>query len=173
MNNFSKSITAIAFALASSSAFAGTLGDDSSDTSTVTLEVTDKVQITSISDIPLGAYNGTDATLSGGTSYCVFRNGGDDYRLKLTTDEGAFQVASATTSQTIPFTAKVDASNDASTGDDISYDTYSSNMAGADTVDCDGSDNGALHVSFTQADLLAVSSANDYQAVITVFVEPI
>ena len=69
MNNFSKILTTAALTLAAGHAGAGTLGDDSSDTSTVTLEVTDKVQISNISDIPLGAYNGTDATLAGGTSY--------------------------------------------------------------------------------------------------------
>lgn len=173
MNNFSKTMTGIALAVAASSSFAGTLGDDSSDTSLVTLEVTDKVQITSISDIPMGQYNGTDTTWSDGTSYCVFRNGGDQYRLKLTTDEGAFQVASAITGDTIPFTAKVDADADAADGNAIAYDDWSANMSGAAATDCSGSDNGAIEVTFTQADLLAASSSNDYQATITVFVEPI
>lgn len=174
MNNFKKIVTGIALALASSATLAGTLGDDSSDTTTVTLEVTDKVQITSISDIPLGAYNGTDANLDGGTSYCVFRNGADDYRLKLTTDQaGGFEVKSPTTLDTIDFTVKVDADAVASDGADILYNVYSGNMKGSEKTDCDGVDNGSLYVNFLQDDLLAVSSESDYQAVITVFVEPI
>lgn len=174
MNNFSKTVTAIAFSLAATSAFAGDLGDTSTDDTKITLEVTDKVQITNISDIPLGAYNGTDATLSGGTSYCVFRNGGDSYRLKLTTDQaGGFEVKSATTGDTIPFTAKVDIDQNAVDGDDILHDAYSANMAGSEKVDCDGTNNGSLSVSFTQADLLAVTSEDDYEAVVTVLVEPI
>ncbi|MBO6557443.1 MAG: hypothetical protein JJ934_04055 [Pseudomonadales bacterium] len=173
MNNFSKTVTGIALALATSTSLAGTLGDDSSDTSLVTLEVTDKVQISNISNIPMGEYNGTDATWSDGTSYCVFRNGGDQYRLKLTTDEGAFQVASATTGDTIPFTAQVDSDADASDGAAIAYDAWSANMNGASATDCSGADNGSIEVTFTQANLLAVSSGSDYKATITVFVEPI
>lgn len=173
MNNFSKTVTGIAFTLAASTSIAGTLGDNSSDTSLVTLEVTDKVQISSIENILMGEYNGTDTTWSDGTSYCVFRNGGDQYRLKLTTDEGAFQVASAITGDTIPFTAKVDADNDASDGAAIAYDDWSANMSGAGATDCGGADNGSIEVTFTQADLLAVSSGSDYQATITVYVEPI
>ena len=174
MNNFSKSVTGIALALAATSSLAGSLGDDSSDTTKVTLEVTDKVQISNISDIPLGAYNGTDATLAGGTSYCVIRNGGDDYRLKLTTDQaGGFEVKSPTTGDTIDFTAKVDTDADASDGTDITHDSFSGNMAGSDKTDCDGTNNGSLHVTFQQADLLAASSEDDYQAIVTVFVEPI
>ncbi len=173
MNKFSKVLTTVAFSLAASQAAAGTLGDTSSDTSTVSLEVTDKVQISNISDIPLGAYNGTDATMTGGTSYCVFRNGGDDYQVTLTTDQGAFNVASATTLDTIAFSAKVDADNDASDGAAIAYNTASAAMSGAATTNCGGANNGAIHVTFLQADLLSASSANDYQAVVTVLVEPI
>ena len=174
MNNVTKTITGIAFAMIANGAMAGSLGDDSSDTSTVTLEVTDKVQVSSISDISLGAYNGTDANMNGGTSYCVFRNGGDNYRLKLTTDQaGGFEVKSATTSDTIDFTAKIDTDTDASDGTAILHGAWSANMAGSNQTNCGGSDNCALYVEFAQADLLAVSSGNDYQAVITVFVEPI
>jgi hypothetical protein len=172
-NNFSKTVTALTLAIAASSSFAGTLGDTSTETSTVTLEVTDKVQISNTSDIALGAYNGTDANLSGGTSYCVFRNGADQYRLKLNTDQAdGFEVKSATTGDTIGFTAKID-DNNAANGTDILHDPYSENMAGSAVTNCGGANNGARYVNFTQTDFLAVSSESDYQAVITVLVEPI
>jgi len=144
MNRFNKTLTIVAFSLAAGQAAAGTLGDTSSDTTTVSLEVTDKVQVSNISDITLGAYNGTDATLAGGTSYCVFRNGGDDYRLKLTTDQGTFDVASPTTLDTISFSARVDSDNDASDGTAIAYDTYSATMSGSDATDCDSTNTGVF-----------------------------
>lgn len=173
MNKMNKIAAALTLTFAASSTFAGSLGDTSSDTSTVSLEVTDKVQVSNISDIPLGAYNGTDATLTGNASYCVFRNGGDNYRLKLTTDQGGFEVTSPTTTDTIAFSAKIDDDGDASDGTAINYDTFSANMSGSDATDCNSTNNGSVHVTFLQADLLAASSANDYQAVVTVYVEPI
>jgi hypothetical protein len=173
MNNFSKTVTALTLAIAASSSFAGTLGDTSTETSTVTLEVTDKVQISNISDIAPGACNGTDANLNGGTSHGVFRNGADDYRLKLNTDQaGGFEVKSATTGDTIDFTAKIDDDNNAADVTDILHDAHSGNMAGSALTICGGANNGALYVNFTQTDLLAVSSESDHQAVTTVLVEP-
>jgi hypothetical protein len=153
-------------------ASAGTLGATSTDTSIVTLEVVDLVQITNINDIALGAYSGT-GTLSGATEYCVFRNGGDDYTVKLTTDTGSFKVNSPTTGDDIVFTAKIDADADASDGEAVVYNVASSAMAGSDQTNCGGADNGAIEVSFAQSDLLSASSGNDYRATMTVLVEPI
>ncbi len=173
MNSFKKIAAGVTLgSMIAGQAMAGTLGDTSSDNSVVTLEIADKVQITNVDNISLGAYSGTGA-LTGETEYCVHRNGGDNYTVKLTTNTGAFQVTSATTSENINFAMKVDGDTDASDGEALTYNTASSGMAGSATTNCGGGDNGALEVSFAQADLLAVSSANDYTATVTILVEPI
>ena len=46
-------------------------------------------------------------------------------------------------------------------------------MPGAATTNCGVIDNGAIEVSFAQADLLAASSATDYTATMAIQVEPI
>ncbi len=167
--------TLVGFTLAATftgQAYAGSLGATSTDTSVISLEVVDRVQITGVNDIVLGSYSGV-GTLNGATGYCVHRNGGDDYTVKLTTDTGAFKVTSATTLEDIVFTAKVDSDPDASDGTPIAYNTASSAMPGSAQLDCGGTDNGAIEVSFAQADLLAASTGSDYTATMTILVEPI
>ncbi|MCB1692524.1 MAG: hypothetical protein KDI19_07130 [Pseudomonadales bacterium] len=179
MNNFSKKIvTGFAFAasFAAMNAMAatqGSLGADSTATSDITLEVADRVQITSVEDITLGAWSGS-GNLTGSTDFCVYRSGGDDYQLTLTADTGAFQVDSATASDSIAFTAKVDDDLDASDGESLAYNTATSAaLAGSSSFTCGGSDNAQLEVTFAEAALQAASTANDYQATVTLLVEPI
>ncbi len=173
MNTFNKIVTGLALStVVAGSALAGTIGDTSTDNSVVTLEIADKVQITNVDNISLGAYSGAGA-FTGETEYCVHRNGGDSYTVKLTSNTGAFHLTSATTTENINFALKVDADTDASDGQALTYNTASSGMSGSALVNCGGGDNGALEVSFTQADLLAVSSANDYTATLTVLIEPL
>jgi len=152
----------------------GTLGATSTGTSLVSLTINDRVQISSVNDIALGAYAGT-GTMSGQSTYCVHRNGGDNYKITLTTDTGAFQVDSATTLDSIPFSVALDDDTDASVGGEtMSYATASAvAMVGHLSAACGGADNAAMYVSFTEANLQSVSSANDYQATVTLLVEPI
>lgn len=178
MKTLNKVINGLAFAgvLFAGQAMAasdGTLGATSTGTSLVSLTVNDRVQISSVADIALGAYAGT-GTMSGQSTYCVHRNGGDDYTLTLTTNEAAYQVASASTGDTIAFTVLVDDDNDASAGGAaLAYNTASGNLVGHVAAACGGADNAAIQVSFTEANLQAVSSANDYQATVTMLVTPI
>ncbi len=151
----------------------GSLGTSSTGTSQVSLTVNDRVQISSVEDIALGAYGGT-GDMVGSSQYCVFRNGGGNYKVTLTSNEGVFQVASATSGDTIPFTVKVDDDLDASDGESLTYATASSvAMTGDVAASCGGTDNAEIDVTFAEADLQAVGSANDYQATITILVEPI
>jgi hypothetical protein len=173
MNKLNKIITGAALTtLLAGQAVAGTLGATSTDNSIVSLEVVDRVQITNVDNIALGAYGGT-GTLTGATQYCVFRNGADNYTVKLTTDTGAYQVSSASTLENISFSVNVDSDADASNGQPLAYNTASIGMAGSAQTNCGGLDNGAIEVNFAQADLLAVSSGNDYTATMTILVEPI
>ena len=153
-------------------AFAGSLGATSTDNSIITLEVGATVQITNVDDIALGAYGGT-GVLSGSTEYCVHKSGGDNYTVTLTTDTGSFKVSSVTTGDDINFTAKIDDDADASNGTAVTYNVATAAMTGAATTNCGGTDNGAIEVSFAQADLLAASSAADYTSTMTILVEPL
>ena len=151
----------------------GTAGSTSSGTSDISLTINDRIQITSVADIALGAYGGT-GTLTGSSAYCVFRNGGDDYTMTMSSSTGAFQVDSATTSDSIAFSAWIDDDTDASVGGLAAvYNTASANLTGSASTTCGGSDNASIYVSFAEAALQAVSSANDYQATVTLLVTPI
>ena len=165
----------IAGALVSGAAFAatdGSAGSTSTGTSVVSLTINDRVQITSVEDIALGAYGGT-GSLAGNSAFCVFRNGGDNYTLTLSASTGAFEVTSATTSDNIAFTARVDQDNDASDGTVQAYNTASAGLIGSGDTTCGGADNASLHVTFAEAAMQAVSSANDYQATVSILVSPI
>ncbi len=164
------SITAAGSALAASD---GSLGDDSTGTTDISLTIVDKVQISNMKDIAIGTYGGT-GDLTPSTSFCVYRNGGDDYKLTLSADTGAFQLDSATALSSIPFTVKVDDDLDASDGEATTYNTETSvALSGAATTNCGGSDNASMQLTFAEANLQAAPTANDYQATMTVFVEPI
>jgi len=163
-------------AMISSSVFAasdGTAGSTSTGTSIVSLTINDRIQISSVADIALGAYGGSGA-LTGQSQYCVFRNGGDNYKINLTSSTGAFQVDSATTLDSIPFTVKVDDDADASNGEALGYGLDSAvALIGSSSLNCGAADNASMYVSFTEAAMLAVSSAADYQATVTLLVSPI
>lgn len=151
----------------------GTLSTTSTGTSLVSLSVGTGVQISSVNDIALGAYSGT-GNLSGQSTYCVHKVGGTNYQITLTTDQASFQVFSATTTDTIAFSVLVDDDIDASVGGAaIAYNTASGSLVGHTAANCGGNDNAAMQVSFIEANLQAVSSANDYQATVTMLVEPI
>jgi len=150
----------------------GTAGPTSSGDSLVSLTINDRVQITSITDIALGAYGGT-GDLTGETEFCVYRNGGDDYQLTLTSDTTGFWVKSTTTTDTIDFVAKVDDSLDASSGEVMAQGAASGvALTGANSLNCGGVDNAAMYVSLLEADLQAAPTSV-YQATVTMLVEPI
>ncbi|MBD3649622.1 MAG: hypothetical protein HUJ31_19690 [Pseudomonadales bacterium] len=175
MNTLSKILTVVAAGMISAQAMAasqGTVGSSSTGTSDVSITVNDLVRITSVADISL-TYSG-GGPLVGSTQYCVFRNGGDQYKVTLTTDQGAFEVTSGTTSDTIPFTVNVDDDIIAGGGETLSYNTASSvALLGSASANCGGADNGEVEVNFAEADLQAVTSASDYNATMTILVEPI
>lgn len=173
MNNLSKILTSVAVsALFSAQAMAatdGTVGVDSTASSDVSLSVADRVQISNVKDIAFGTYGGT-GDLVENSSYCVYRNGGGDYQLTLTTIEGSFEVTDGT--NTIPYAVKVDDSADASLGTAMTYNTAAGPLVGSPAVDCGGTDNAAMEVTFSEADLQAAGTAA-YSGTVTLYVEPI
>ena len=164
-----------AAALSTSQAFAtgGTLGANSTGSTDVSLSIVDQVQISSVENIGLGAWSGS-GNLTGATDFCVYRSGGDDYKVTLTTLSGAFELGSVVTGDTIPFTAMIDDDADASDGEALTYGTASTNaLTGNNQFDCGAADNAELYIDIAESDLQAASSANDYSGTVTIFVEPI
>ncbi len=178
MNNFKKIAlsTAIATTLFAGQAFAadqGTLGSTSTGKSVVSLSINDQVQITGVDDISLGAFDGNN-DLTGSTEFCVYRSGGDDYQMTISAEgKTTLEVASATTGDSIGFTARVDGDADASNGALIAHNGTSSAFTGSNAVDCNSSDNAALEVNFAATDLRTATSATDYTATVVILVEPI
>ena len=178
MNNLKKIAlsTAIASSLFAGQAFAasqGTIGATSTGESVVSLTINDQVQISGVDDIALGAFDGTN-DLTGSTAFCVYRSGAGSYEMTLTAEgKSTFEVASATTLDTIPFTAKVDGDSDASDGTTIAHTGTSSTYTGSDAVDCGSADNAALEVNFAAAALRTAGAATDYTATMVILVEPI
>ncbi|MDZ7685208.1 MAG: hypothetical protein U5O39_09610 [Gammaproteobacteria bacterium] len=175
LTNIAKGIALAASLTAAGSAMAasdGSLGADSTGTSDISLEIVDRVQISNMKDITIPAYSGT-GDLSPDTTFCVYRNGGDDYKVTLTTDTTGFQLESGGTGDAVPFTAKVDDDLDATDGEAVTDANPSSALSGSVSVTCGGSDNASIALNMTEADLQAASSGNDYQSTMTVFVEPI
>ena len=176
MNTFKTIISSAVLAgLMSGGAMAasdGTAGATSTGTTDISLEVTDLVQISNVSDIALGAYGGT-GPLVGESEHCVFRNGGDAYTVTLTSSTGSFTIASPTTLDTIAFTVKVDDDTDASDQGDATYNVASGSLTGSGSTTCGGVDNAAIEVTFAEAALLAVTSAADYAATVTILVAAI
>jgi hypothetical protein len=178
MNKLSKIAIGIAlssamFAGQTMAAQQGTLGATSTGKSTVTLEIADMVKITGVDDIGLGAFDGIN-DLSGGTAFCVYRSGGNGYRMTVSAEgKTALEVESASTTDTIGFTAKVDNDSDASNGTAIVHNGTSGTYSGSSALDCGASDNASLAVNFAAADLLSASAAADYTATVVILVEPI
>jgi hypothetical protein len=174
-----KIVTGLAFAatFAASQAMAasdGTVGTTSTGTADVTLEIQDIVQISGVDNIGLGAWSGS-GDLTGASEFCVYRSDAGDYKLKLTTGSGSFDVTSPTTLDSIAFTVQVDDDLDATVGgESLLYgaDTAVA-LTGSNSYTCGGAENAEIHVTFAEAALQAASTGNDYSETVTVLVTPI
>ena len=178
MKNFSKIATGVALAASLyagnvMAATNGSLGTDSTGTSLVTLSIADRVQISDMHDIALGAWSGT-GNMTGAANFCVYRSGGDNYALTATTDNGAYAVTSATTHDVIPFSAQVTDTGSSGSPVSLTYNTATTTaLVGSTSLTCGGNDNAQLSVTFAPSDLQKASSASDYQATVTLYVQPI
>lgn len=166
-------LSSAVFATQAIAAQNGTLGSDSTGMSDISLDILDRVQITGVTDIDLGIFDGTNG-MTGSTAFCVYRSGGDNYTMTITTQGGQLQVASAIALDSIGFTVKVDGDIDASNGEAITYGISTSNLfTGSSVINCGGANNASLEVSFAAADLLVATAATDYTATVVILVQPI
>jgi hypothetical protein len=166
-------LSSAVFATQATAAVNGTLGVDSTGMSDISLSIVEQVQITGVSDIALGAFDGTN-DLTGSTAFCVYRSGGDNYTMTITAQDGALEVASAIALDVIGFTVKVDGDNDASNGEAITYGISTNNdFTGSSAIDCGGANNASLEVNFAAADLRTATAATDYTATVVILIQPI
>ncbi len=151
----------------------GALAGNSNGAAALSLEIGSKVRVRNVDDIPLGTYSGV-GDLTANMSYCVYRSGGEDYRMKLSTDQGAFQVYSTLAAASISYLVRVDDDLDASDGEILGYDSWSAaSMTGHERANCQGQENGSIWVSFFAANLQAAPTASDYQTTMILTIEPI
>lgn len=176
LKQIAKSVALASALVASTSAFAandGTLGATSTGDLTVSLSVADRVQISGLDDILLGAYGGTGG-LTGSSAFCVYRNGTGAYNLTVSSgnqDGSAFRATDDGTNF-IGYTVRFDADNNASDGTLAASGTQITDLSGnSSATNCGGNDNAALDVIFTEADLQAAPTGS-FSDVITLLVEP-
>ncbi|HSG89845.1 MAG TPA: hypothetical protein VLA56_11585 [Pseudomonadales bacterium] len=170
-----RSIALVSALIASGSALAandGTRGLESTGDLQVTLSVNDRVQITRLNDIALGAFSGT-GDLVGADGFCAYRNGSGLYDLTVSSANaaaGVFRAVSGT--DFLAYTVKVDQDADASDGTLTTSGAVQAGLAGSGTsTTCANSDNAAVEVTFAEADLQAAPTGA-YVDTLTLLVQP-
>ncbi|MEN8820197.1 MAG: hypothetical protein ABF271_03720 [Abyssibacter sp.] len=162
--------------LSATGAFAasqGTPGDTSSGTTTVTASVPPLIRIFNLADINLGTYNPSDNDnsnegLSGSTDVCVLMNNSTTYNVIVSSDTAAFQLDSASASDSIAFTAEFN-------GSPLTYNTAlagntpdsASSLA---VSNCDSGDADEFVITIDETVLEDALAANDYTATLTLLV---
>ena len=151
----------------------GTLGTDSTGTSTVTVTVPDLVRITNISNRTFGTWDGS-STLNSNDDVCIYTNKAAATYYVTATGDGAgsaFELASG--GDTLAYEVFF---NDVAgtTGEvQLTATTKSAQQTGANTTaqNCGGTDNANYHVRIQSTALLAAPSGA-YSGVLTLLIEP-
>lgn len=163
---FSLSVSAIA-------ATDGTLGQASTGTTDVSLAIPDLIQVTGLSDLDLGMWDGVnDATTM--DSICVYANNSSGQYSATFTGSGvggAFSLADG--AETVPYLVQYTDNALIPTVYPATSGTQIMNLVGAHQTlpDCGGVDNGAISVSIQQA-VLATSTQGNYTGTLTMLIEP-
>ncbi len=143
----------------------GTLGATSTGSLDVLVSIADRVQISGLDDIDLGAYSGS-GELTGSDSFCVYRNGTGLYDVEISSanaDGGAFRMVSGTDNfltYTVTFAGEA-----VSSGEEIEGAGHST------SVTCGGGTNTTLAVSVAEAALQGAVSGS-YADTVTMVVSP-
>jgi len=183
MKNFQRVVAAMAALLVTNinAAVQGTLGSTSSASTDITMEIVDRININDIEDIDLGKFNGID-DLVGGSAFCVFRNGGDDYELIITDADlvsqkpggkNKFSLTSVKANESIEFTVKVDDDNDASDGSSIA-NGESIQFSGSKEINCSThGENASIEIRVLASEMNILSTGDDYNGTLVLNVAPI
>lgn len=149
-------------------ATAATLAAQSSADVQIQAGIADLVRISSLDDIRLNQFDGSN-DLSAFDFFCVYRNGGGTYRLTASTSEGAFELAQG--DHRLPYRLSV--FTNFIDGGKVDYEQPLTGLSQANTqsVDCQGRSNAFLLVEVSQEDLLA-APAGDYVGTLTLTIAP-
>lgn len=153
----------------------GTLGTDSTGTVIITVDINDLVQVSNLTDIGLGTFNGGGTDLSGTDAFCVYRNGGGTFDITMSGSGGSSAFTLTDGSNTVPYS--VDFTNiPAATTTAMTTNVLLGGQQNANTssTTCSGagdSDNVSVTVTVTSGDL-ASAPAGTYGGTLTMVVSP-
>jgi len=168
-NQIKTVLVASLFSSAAAFAVDGTLGTTSTGTVNININKGDLVQISGLSDIALGSFNGAVAAdITGGTTACVFSTtGGYNVTAQSTLATGFSLVNSLNAADIIPYT--VEFNNIA-----LSNNTNETGFTGVDSsLDCNDGTTGLANIAVTvaQADFNAAVTGV-YNDILTLIVAP-
>jgi len=178
-------IVGLASLLAAPAAFAqtaqGSLGATSTGQIDLELQVLDSVEISRLGDIDFGDYGGTDTGDVGASEgYCVYVNGGDDYKITPTSANGAatddnqkFHLLGDVGADEIMYTVKfVGAASGASTATATQYNAASATFQGSRLRNCNNADNAQLHIDIAEQEIRDATT-DTYQDTLILLVNPV
>jgi len=179
MNKLNKIVVGmtLASAIVSAPLYAAEQGELNATESTgkvdIRFEIVDQVQISNVKDITLGTFDGVNG-LTGGQSFCVYRNGGKGYEMEVSSVDGTgFFAQSPTTGDSVEFSVRIDGDVDASDTTVIADGATSAAYNGSSALDCGVTDNASIQVDFAPTDLRAASTADDYKGTVVITVKPV
>lgn len=159
-----------------STAFAatqGTLGETSTGSSDLSIEIPEFVRISDVGDLAFGSYGGS-GDVNGNDDLCIYRNNPAATYFVTASGDGAASAFSMTDgTNTIAYNVYF---NDASgtTGEALlTTNSKSTQQSGANTsaLDCGGSNNANFHVEILEANLMS-AAAGSYNGTLTMVAEP-
>jgi hypothetical protein len=170
--------------LAAPAAFAqtqGSLGATSTGSIDLDLQVLDSVEINRLGNIDLGSYGGTQTGAVGASeAYCVYVNGGDDYKITPTSANGAatddvqkFHLLGDVGGDEIMYTVKfVGAATGASSATATNYNAASATFNGSNLRNCNNADNAQLHIDIAEQEIRDATT-DTYQDTLILLVNPV
>lgn len=152
----------------------GTLGATSTGSLDIDVSIQNLVLISGLNNISLGTYNGTDPSLTGSDSFCVYRNGSGSYTATVSGSYNAgagtgFLVYGGTGSDTMAYTVTYN-------GTGITHGsttaTQTGNSSSQSCVGDVGNVNATIGVTI-QGSVLQAAPTGNYLGTITILISPV
>lgn len=152
----------------------GKLGETSTGQIDIDLEVTDSVEISSLDDIDFGTYGGADVgDINAGDAFCVYVNGGDDYTITPTSQNGSFVLVGDSFSDEIEYSVKfAGKAIGADSAAAVKYNAATATFKGSVYRDCNAVNNASLDVSIPEQEIRDATT-DTYADTLILLVNPI
>ncbi len=159
----------------------GSLGATSTGQIDLDLQVLDSVEISRLGDINFGTYGGANTgDIGSSEGYCVYVNGGDDYKITPTSTNGAatddnekFHLLGDNGADEIMYTVKlVGAATGASTSSVTKFNSASASFKGSRLRNCNNADNAQLHIDIPEQEIRDATT-DTYQDTLILLVNPV